>query len=292
MRRLPLFLLLLWPASGGAAQHSDPELTLKVAPRPDRVERGVSRLTFAARVRRTSFDLKVGEQVPAVYRVSVRCGPVECYKTPDLTAPAGVSDYADVTFGGSYPVPSSMKPGDELCSVLQVRGPNLMKPGYGFSQVTAVCRTVASPAVAATGGAALPATTQPGALHPAGATQVRAGSQPAGRASNAPDAAARLALNASLPDLEISFENAPVARWLVRNRGQSISPATSVRFVRGSSSIRLMPVPQIFPGNAAGIVVLPELDQFLVNASAMVDPEEQIKESSEDNNTWMSSTGR
>jgi len=292
MRRLPFVLLLLWPASRGAAQDSGPELAVKVAPRPDRVERGVSRLTFGARVRRKSFDLKLGEQVPAVYRVSVRCGPVDCYQTPALTAPAGAGHYVDVTFGGTYQVPSSMKPGEELCSVLQVRGPNLMKPGYGFSQVTAVCHTVVAPAIAATGGAALPATTQPGALHPAGATRVRAGSQPAGRASNAPDAGARLALSGNLPDLEIGFESAPVARWLVRNRGQSISPATSVRFVRGSSSIRLVPVPQIFPGNAAGIVVVPELDQFLVNASATVDPEEQIKESSEDNNTWMSSSGR
>lgn len=287
-------LLLLAGAEGLAAQ-DETELTVTVSPKPDRVEIGTSKLTFSARARRQTLSLKTRTYVQASYLVSVRCGEQECYTSKPVVTPEGSSPYVTIAFSGEFTVPSNVAAGTQVCAALESGGYNLWKGTYGYSPVTQVCRTAVNPPVTATsysapvsGAGAEAVVTR---VSPRGG-QAQAGVQPAARAPARAAATALTLPEHLLPDLVLSYEKTPVAQWVVRNAGPSQSPATSLRLLRNNVGERLLAVPKIAPGSWVAFEVTPELDQYLVNSSAMVDPQEQVAELNEANNEWKSATAR
>ena len=282
MSRLPLMVFLIMaPAGLLQAQVPEPSVTMTISPRPDRLEIGISKVTLAATVRR-----KTG---PVTYRVLVRCGKDVCHESPALQVPPGSGDYG-MAFG-VFTVQSSVAPGTEVCAHLQsLRHVNKLSGPYEYSTDAEQCRTALRPAAATLAGAA-PAS---------GAGKPKLTNLPAVRAEVRPQARAEaraapgsLRLPAStLPDLVVEYEATPVARWLVKNLGPSPSPSTSLRMTRVNAGEQVLTVPPIKANSFFEIEVTPELDQYLVNSSAFVDPDGIVKELNEDNNEWQSAWSR
>lgn len=292
MSRLPLMVFLVMaPAGLLQAQGAEQELTLKISPRPERLEIGISKVSFTAVVRRTTLNVKTGKSYPSLYRVSVRCGDKDCYTSPELTVPSGPGTFTTVAFSGTFTVPSHVAAGTDVCANLQSAVVNLLKSGFSFATEAQECRTALHAAAAAiAGGASGSAAAGDPSL--SSAPRVRAGVQPRAQARASAGSGSLRLPSGMRPDLVLTYEAKPVARWLVRNIGASKSPATSLRLLRSNVGQRVLPVAAIVPGSYVAIDVTPELDQYLVNSTGMVDPEKQVDELNESNNEWTSASTR
>ena len=288
---VPVLVLLLLAAADGLTAQNATTLTVTVMPQPERVEIGRSKLTFSARAPRRGLNLKTGTMSQANYRVSVRCGEHQCYSSEPVVTPEGSSEFVTIAFNGTFSVPSNVAAGTQICAALEAGGFSAWSGKYGYSEMTHVCRTALNPPVIASGSRAPMAVSGVTPAIPRGGSAQAGARPPAQATARASGSALRVPLQ-QRPDLQLTYDAAPVARWLVRNVGVSMSPATSLKFARAGVSPRLVPVPKIAPGSWAEFVVTPELDQYLVNSTAMVDPEKQVIELSETNNEWKSATSR
>lgn len=290
-----ILLSLVLAGVPGLAAQNEPTLTMAISPRPDRLEIGLSKVTFSAWAKRQTLSMKTGKMVQANYAVSVQCGEKECYTSKPVVAPEGSSQYVTIAFSGEFTVPSSVAAGTQVCAALESGGYNFWKGTYEYSHVTEVCRTALNPPVTATsfsapvsGAGADAAVTR---ASPRGG-QARADVQPAARAPARAAGTAFTLPEHLRPDLVLSYEKTPLARWIVRNAGPTQSPATTLRLLRNNAGERSLPVPKIAPGSYAVFEVTPELDQYLVNSTAMVDPGQQVAELNETNNEWKSAMSR
>jgi hypothetical protein len=199
-----------------------------------------------------------------------------------------------LTFG-NYTIPSWMKPGTKLCFVLGVPGLYKQMP-YGDEPLE--LRAPKPLATSCTQLAALEATAKDAAKAAATAQSSAAPrlALPGGRTATSSGAnltsVARTDIGA-LPDLVITYEKTPMARWIVRNIGTAKSTPTHVKFERlNVPESKFTYVKSLAPGDSAVIMVTPDLDIYLVNSFATVDPSSQIKESDETNNQWTSAASR
>lgn len=274
----------------GRARAQQAHLAVNVSPDPNRVDAGLSKLTFSAIV--PAMD-------PDLFHVLVCRGPTvtdACWSTANAKVDGKGEKYMTIVFPAAYAVPSTAAAGDELCSILRQRMAGLSGiEKYGLSPYTRLateCQRVSVPNLRADAGApnrASAVIAAPGQPQPA--RRASAAVRPPGSARVSPGAAER-GTGGMLPDLSISFTKAPVAKWVVRNTGQAPSPPTVVRFARVSVPEADRPVPALAPGALYEILVTPDLDVYLVNATATVDPDRQVKEGVEWNNEWKSSESR
>jgi hypothetical protein len=270
--REPMALAALLIPSALAAQ-----LTITVSPSSNVVQPGAT-LKFRATVPKSTSPWK--SYVLSCSEPATGCGYPRAH--PSTVAELGK---AHVLTFESYTVPSSLKPGATLCFGVYTLGWHL-KPVV----VASACRQVSAPYVAADDAAkaATTASATP-AISPRGSTQ-RTRTASSGGARSA--TTARTTVGA-LPDLVITFEKGPVARWIVLNVGTANAAATSVEFRRlGVSGSKSHSVGGLAPGASAVITVTPELDIYLVNSTADVDPSATIVELDETNNRWASATSR
>jgi hypothetical protein len=283
--------LLLSGAAPGAVSAQEANLVVTVSPDPDRLDPGVSTLSFSAIVPSTDPDR---------FAVVVCRGPsvtAECWRSSPATVDGPGAKYMTVVFESKYAVPPGLGTGVELCAILRFNA----LPGFPTSEqfgvspwtsLASVCKRVSVPAVAAQG--RRPGTASATAVPPVPTRPVprvtTAARPPATVDSRA--GAARRGTGGMLPDLSISFTQSPVARWVVRNAGQAPAPPTVVRFGRISVPAAERSVPALPPGASYEIVVTPDLDAYLVSATATVDPGKPITEESEWNNDWKSAGTR
>ncbi|HJR64480.1 MAG TPA: CARDB domain-containing protein [Gemmatimonadaceae bacterium] len=265
------------------------QLTIKSAPDPERVDPG-STLSFAAIVPKPSSSSKSYE---------LRCTTMACksYSSTKAKHVAEVAGLQQLSFT-SFTVPSSADAGTPLCFEVYLPGVHLNNP-YGDGVISPVpdhvaasaCATVSTPFInAAASGKASAGVSAAGQASPPlrGAPRTASGSYSESRAPSV----ARSELGKS-PDLVITFVNTPVARWTVRNIGTAASPATRVEFTRlGVAETQSKYVGNLAPGQSLEITVTPELDMYLVNSTATVDPDEKVGEADETNNRWASKDSR
>lgn len=277
-----VLVMLLLPMASAA------QLMIAVTPNASIVHAG-STLKFTAYVPKSSTPLKI---------YAMRCTEPATGCGYSASYPSTVSDFANnqfLTFE-SYTVPSSLKPGAALCFEV-FRPGKFVKGPYGGTitlrkdvVVASACKQLSVPDIVArdaskAGNAAI-------------ATPAISASAPTSRARTAAPSGARATTTArstvgDLPDLVITFEKAPVAKWIVRNAGASTAPATSVQFRRlGVTGSKSSYVGGLAPGASVEIIVTPELDIYLVNSTADVDPSSEIQELDETNNRWASVTSR
>lgn len=253
------------------------QLTITVSPSSNVVQAG-STLKFTATVPKstapwTAYSLRCSEPVKG-------CGYSE-------THPATVAELGSkhvLTFK-AYTVPSELKPGTALCFGVYTMGWAL-KP----VAVANACKQVSAPDIAADDAAKVGSTASAAiAIAPRGATApTRTASSGGARETGMARSTA-----GALPDLVITFESAPVARWIVRNVGTANAPSTTVEFRRlGVSGSKSYSVGALAPGATAVITGTPELDIYLVNSTADVDPSSKVQELDETNNRWTSAQSR
>jgi hypothetical protein len=282
VRKLSVLVTLLVPTASAA------QLIIAVSPSANIVHAG-STLKFTAYVPPSSTPVKT---------YALRCTEPATGCGYSVSYPSTVSDFANKQFltFASYTVPSSLKPGVALCFEVFRPGKSVKSP-YGATitvwkdvVVASACKQVTAPDITArdaskASGVAL-------------ATPAIAPSSPSLGSRTASSGGARAMTTArstagSLPDLVITFEKGPVARWIVRNVGTSNAPATSVEFRRlGVTGSTSRYVGGLAPGASAAITVTPELDIYLVNATADVDPSSKVQELDETNNRWASVESR
>jgi hypothetical protein len=211
---------------------------------------------------------------------AIGCG----YATAHPSTVAALGKAHVLTFE-DYVVPSSLKPGATLCFGVYTMGWHL-KPVV----VASACKQVSAPDIAADDAAkAATSASATSGISPRGSTPRTITASSGGARSTT---TARSTAGA-LPDLVLTFEKGPVARWIVLNAGTANAPATSVVFKRlGVSGSKSHSVGGLAPGASAVITVTPELDVYLVNSTADVDPAGTIVELNETNNRWTSATSR
>lgn len=262
-------------------------LTITVAPDPNSVQPG-SILSFSAVVPKVAD----AEETYALWCTEPsKCGH-ETQSPTKVTTTALVKQ--TLTFA-SYTVPSWMKPGTQLCFTVGVPGVYVKNP-YGSEPmkvkspkiVASSCRQVAAPMVTAQGATTAGATSQ--------ATSTSRLAIPGGRKATARGASLTTTARSTvggLPDLIVSYEPAPVARWIVRNIGSAKSVPTHLKFERlNMPGSQFKYVTWLMPGDSAIIAVTPDLDAYLVNSTLTVDPDAKIKELDETNNRWTSASSR
>jgi hypothetical protein len=280
--RKPMALAALLLPSALAAQ-----LTITVSPIANVVQAG-STLKFTASVPKSSA---------ASTTYALRCSEPAAGCGYPASSPSTVIDHANLqtlTFD-SYTVPSSVKPGASLCFEVYVPGKTMTSYGKTLRigkaiVIASACKQVSAPNITERDASKAPGD--------AVAAPAMPPSIPSSRTRTASSGGARSTATArssagGLPDLVITFEKGPVARWIVRNVGTANAPATSVEFRRlGVSGSKSHSVGGLAPGGSAVITVTPELDTYLVNSTADVDPSATIVELDETNNRWATATSR
>lgn len=263
-RAAPAAVLMTFAAGPAAAQAG---LYITVSPNPNKIEAGVSALTFSVPVNPVQCAGKCSFRVEGQANTSA-------FTTEWLSEANDVT----LTFAKSYTVPASAGVGDKLCFSLRLNQTLLNR--FSNSKVVATeCRTVSTPLVTASTQPAPTAVAAP----PTGTSRASATDPPRTAVRRVP---------LPPPDLTIAYEKAPVAKWIVRNIGQGPAPATVLRLSRDGLPNTNITIAALVAGATFEVVVTPELDAYLVNASATVDPDNQVQESNEANNTWQSSQSR
>ncbi|HSJ63027.1 MAG TPA: CARDB domain-containing protein [Gemmatimonadaceae bacterium] len=253
------------------------QLTITVSPSSNVVQPGAT-LKFTATVPKSTSPWKAYWLTCS--EPAIGCGYPRAY--PSTVAELGPKQV--LTFE-SYTVSSALKPGTMLCFGVNTTGWHL-KPVV----VASACRQVSAPDVAADDAtkAATTVSATPAISARGSTSRTRSASSGGARST----ATARSSAG-GLPDLVITFEKGPVAQWIVRNIGTANAPATSVEFRRlGVSGSTSHAVGGLAPGASAVITVTPQLDVYLVNSTADVDPSATIVELDETNNRWVSATSR
>lgn len=267
-RVAPAAFLVAFAVPPAAAQH---ELTITASPNPNETVAGVTMLAFRATVPQEPS----GERS---YRVVL--GPAAAFTTEVKNTDVG-SGTVTLTFSATYKVPPGAEPGDKLCFILQrysAWSVGATPVGGGYFPVDSECRTVSTATVSRTTTA-----NEPVARAPLPAPSVNIADQPPATAARAP---------LPPPDLALAYEKAPEARWVVSNIGQGPAPATVLRLSRAGLPDKDIAIPALAAAATFAVVVTPELDDYLVNAKGMVDPDGQVTEPNEVNNIWQSVQSR
>lgn len=301
----PIVVALVAPMPASA------QLTITAAPLPTQVRPGTA-LIFSGQVLQSKASLlymRVGRCFKIIYRTTYHDGtPLpECLSSSWHTEAITVAylphpQAATISFSDTYIVPNTAAPGDSLCFSLEQStsgAPTTFKAGFPVCRIVTALPLSRQRTPVATAVPAIP----PGSGSPGGAGDRVA--QPAPRrttaaagTSSGPARATRAGGPLGVPrapqhpDLTVTFEKAPWAKWVIRNDGGAASTPTTFQLSRAGVPEKVIQIPALAPGTVHEIVVTPGLDAYLVNAWGVVDPKNFVVESNEANNTWKSAESR
>lgn len=279
-------ILLIALASTLVAPVLHAQLQLRISPDPKRIEPGTT-LNFGAKVGLPVPGLPSG---PHTLKGCTALNGAHCvneFWSADPSSAAAQTNHVALAFP-AYVVPGTVRSGDQLCFLLQQN----LKPPYGSKPMvipvgsTCVKVSVLNAVAGNTPG-------KVASVSPAGqnTSAGSAGRGPPTAAAAAPQTPVRTP--GFYVDLTVQFEKAPVAKWIVRNVGTAASPATIMRLARvGVAGYKDIAIQGLKPSQSLVVVVTPELDGFLVNSSATIDPLGTVTESSKTNNVWQSFQSR